>query len=128
MSSASAVSMTSFCMHGGDGADLDLEHAGHIGLCALAGEEILLRAGLPGHLIEQGYRLGLRGDEVVVFRGALQKLRRTVDRELDIPEHDEGADIELVSHAAKRQFALESGDVHLVCHFHSSQRNCVDRA
>ena len=115
-------------VHRRDGAHLDLKNARHIGLRALAGQEILLRARLARHLIKQGNGLGFGGDEVIVLRRALQKLRRAVDRELDIPEHDEGADIELVSHAAKRQFALESGDVHLVCHFHSSQRNCVDRA
>ena len=68
------------------------------------------------HLIGQGDGLGLGGDDVVVFRRALEKLRRTMDRQLDVAEHDEGADAQLVVELAQGQIALQSGNVHFISH------------
>ena len=92
--------------HGGDGLDLHLKHAGHVRLRALARKEVLLRAALPRHFVQQGDRLRFGGDDVVIFRSALEQLRRTVDSQLDVAEHNKCADVEVVSDLAERQITF----------------------
>ena len=91
---------------GGNGLDLDLQHAGHVSLGLLAREKILVCTALARHFVKQRNGLRLRRDEVVILRRALQQLRGAVDRELDVPEDDEGADEQIVADRAERQLAL----------------------
>ena len=102
--------------HGGDGLDIDLKHAAHIGLRTLACEEILVRAALSGHLIQQRNALGFRCDDVVILGSQLQKLGRAVHGQLHIAEHDKGADIEIIRYLAQRQVAFHSGNVDFISH------------
>ena len=106
--------------HRGDGLDVHLEHAGHIGLGAFAGEEVLIRAALAGHFIQQRDRLGFRCDQIIVLGSALEQLGGAVNGKLHIAEHDECADVQVVRHLAQGQLAFQAGNVHLVSHFFDS--------
>jgi 3-dehydroquinate synthase class II len=69
-------------------------------LASFAGDKVLVGAGLAGHFVQQGDGLRLGRDDVVVCRGALEKLRSAVDGDFHVAEHDERADIKVVGHAA----------------------------
>ena len=103
---------------GGDGADGDVDGVGHVDLGPLPGDEVLLRAGLAGHLVDQGDGLGLGGEHVVVaVRGdLLQQGLGAGYGELRVAEHDERADVEVVADLAEGELALQAGNAHGISH------------
>lgn len=103
---------------GGDGADGDVDWVGHVDLGPLPGDEILLRAGLAGHLVNQGNGLGLGGEHVIVAvcGDLVQQGPGTVHRKLCVAEHDERANIEIIADLAEGQLPLQAGNLHGIGH------------
>ena len=85
---------------------MHLEHAAHVGLGLLAGDEVLVRAALAGHFIHQrdGFRFGR--DQVVIFRRQLEQFGRAVHGQLHIAKHDERADVQVIGDLAQGQIAF----------------------
>ena len=102
--------------NGGDGLVIDRNGVGHIDLGALARDEILLRAALARHLMDEGDGLCLGGEEIVIVDpgGKLQKLLRAANGQLRVAKHDERADIKIVRHLADGKVAVKTRDVHRI--------------
>jgi len=83
-----------------DGAILHGDGVGHIDLGALTRDEILLRAALTRHLVNEGNGLGLGGEQIVVVQllRQLEEVAGAGDGQLGVAEHDESADVEVLRH------------------------------
>ena len=83
---------------GRDGLILHVQRIGHVDFRALAGDKVLLRAGLAGHLVDQGNALSLGGKEIIVAAGGdePEQLAGAGLRQLCVAEADERADIQVV--------------------------------
>ena len=91
-----------------------MEGVGHIRLGALAGDEILFRTALTGHLVDQGDGLGLGGEQIVVAV-CLQHGQHITGAgygQLRVAKADEGADVQVVRDLTDRQLPVEPSDVH----------------
>ena len=106
----------------GDGAVLHGDGVGHIDLGALTRDEILLRAALTRHLVNEGNGLGLGSEQIVVVQllRQLEEVAGAGDGQLGVAEHDEGADVEVLRHLANGEIADEARNVHGIGHHSGS--------
>ena len=95
-----------------------MDGIGHVGLGTLAGDEILLGAGLAGHLVNEGDGLGLGSEEVIIVLSGnqLQKLPGAGNRQLCVAKADKGADVQIVRDLADGQLTLEARNLHRIGH------------
>ena len=104
-----------------DRVDLHMQRVCQIYLHALARDKIFACAGLTRHLVNQRNALCLGREQVVVLlRRARQQLFGAGNGNLRVAEHDKCADVEIVSHLAKRQLAFDARDGHRICHAYLS--------
>ena len=104
-----------------NGTYLHMDGVGQIDLHALARDKIFACAGLTRHLVNQRNALCLCREQVVVLlRRARQQLFGAGNGNLRVAEHDKCADVEIVSHLAKRQLAFDARDGHRICHAYLS--------
>ena len=91
-----------------------MDGVGHIDLGSLPGDKVLLRAGLAGHLVDQGNALGLGSKDVVIAVGGnqLQQLPGAGHSQLRVAEADERADVQVVRDPADGQFPFQAGNFH----------------
>ena len=93
----------------GDGLHLYGDGVGHIEFQRLAAGDIGL-AGLSCHFIGNGDTLGLGSHDDIEIGAALQKLLGSFNGKLNIREHDESGDLEIIADGAEGQLAGEAGD------------------
>ena len=103
-----AVQIQLLLLGGGDGMHRNAENVPHVQLGGFPCQHVLLIPGLTGHLVGQRNALGLRGDDVVIFRRAFQQLPGAGHGQLLIAEDYKSGNGQRIIYRADGQIPLKA--------------------